>query len=403
MASLLLPTRPPVVGSWCFSTGPGLPGAVSWKSLGCSAGAAKGWWKPHQCPACPRDSSWVGVGSIVAAPKPWTLPEAVPAAGSGAARAVSLPVPHCRHCGFEKTTGWTCYLGSTVEVSKFLWTPGGTQCLSAQTVCPRFCFCSWQPQVNGSWSFQRAQLSWAGESFICEWWFVLNCLSGLELHPWGAACLLGGMQRALLWLLLAEMGGFQCVGCPQREGSGSLMKPWGMTCAVLCPCTWELSTPGPQEHHAGGWNTQRRDGAGLLSCQRAQGAGGGSWAGTGGRAGPSCNTHLPHVPGSCVAAGPTGKPRAPPPPCPTSHGAAVGCRHYRCHRGALLEPSQVWKALSDFPLPGSGERLRRVPAEGPCYLQLSLLQACPENQLLWLAQQMARPWPRRAGCSGLGL
>lgn len=62
----------------------------------------------------------MGVGSIVAAPKPWTLPEAVPAAGSGAARAVSLPVPHCRHRGFEKTTGWTCYLGSTVEVSKFL-------------------------------------------------------------------------------------------------------------------------------------------------------------------------------------------------------------------------------------------------------------------------------------------
>lgn len=75
-------------------------------------------------------------------------------------------------------------------------------------------------------------------------------------------------------------------------------------------------------------------------------------------------------------------PGPPHPPCPTSHGAAVGCRHYRCHRGALLEPSQVWKALSDFPLPGSGERLRRVPAEGPCYLQLSLLQACPENQLL---------------------
>lgn len=187
------------------------------------------------------------------------------------------------------------------------------------------------------------------------------------------------------------------------------MKPWGMSCAVPCPHTWVLSTPGPQEHQACGWNTQRRVGAGLPSCRRARGAGGGSWAGTGGRAGPSCNTRLPHVPGWWFTAHRelcgcgTNWQTPGPPPCPTSRGAAVGCRHYRCHRGALLEPSQVWKALSDFPLPGSGERLRRVPAEGPCYLQLSLLQACPENQLLWLAQQMARPWPRRAGCSGLGL
>ena len=92
------------------------------------------------------------------------------------------------------------------------------------------------------------------------------------------------------------------------------------------------------------------------------------------------------------------KPEAP--RFPTSHGVVGGRRHCRCHRGASLEPSQVRKALSDFPLPGSGEHLRRVPAEGPCYLRLPLLQARPENRLSRLTQQMVRPRPRRAGCSG---
>lgn len=59
-----------------------------------------------------------------------------------------------------------------------------------------------------------------------------------------------------------------------------------------------------------------------------------------------------------------------PSPSPPATEQPPGAGHHRCHRGALLEPSQVWKAPSDFPLPGSGERLRRVPAEGLCYLQL---------------------------------
>lgn len=88
-----------------------------------------------------------------------------------------------------------------------------------------------------------------------------------------------------------------------------------------------------------------------------------------------CHPHCPTShPGGLCTEGVLLVQEQPPNPVPSPSPPATeqppGAGHHRCHRGALLEPSQVWKAPSDFPLPGSGERLRRVPAEGLCYLQL---------------------------------
>lgn len=96
----------------------------------------------------------------------------------------------------------------------------------------------------------------------------------------------------------------------------------------------------------------------------------------GGTKGPVlCRPHCPTShPGGLCTEGVLLVQEQPPNPVPSPFPPATeqppGAGHHRCHRGALLEPSQVWKAPSDFPLPGSGERLRRVPAEGLCYLQL---------------------------------
>lgn len=70
--------------------------------------------------------------------------------------------------------------------------PCGTQCLPVQTVCPRFCFCSRQPRVNSGWSFQHAQRSWAGESFICEWWVCAKSPLWAGVAPLGGCLSAGG-------------------------------------------------------------------------------------------------------------------------------------------------------------------------------------------------------------------
>lgn len=133
-------------------------------------------------------------------------------------------------------------------------------------------------------------------------------------------------------------------GFPLRQLKSCLCSRWVLEGLIFLRSKW----PSGQF-----WHKNRH----CRACAKA-------WSGS--RAGIDL---LPQVPLLCWHRGTRTNCQTPGPP--PSHG------HYRCHRGALLEPSQVWKALSDFPLPGSGERLQRVPAEGLLLFTALLAASAP--------------------------